>query len=130
MAMMVADTDVLIDALHGKEPARTRIDIELGTGRLATTVVTVFELLSGARRPSQRASIEPLLAAMTILGLDPDSAQLAARLRRDLERTGQGIGMADYLIAGICISHQAMLITRNREHFQRIHGLVLSTLDQ
>ncbi len=34
--------------------------------------------------------------------------------------------MADYLIAGICLSRNAMLLTRNRAHFERIPGLHLA----
>lgn len=39
--MILADTDVLIDSLHGVEPATARIVLKLATGRLATTSVTV-----------------------------------------------------------------------------------------
>ena len=126
--MIVADTDVLIDSLRGVEPARGRIDLELSTGHLATTVVTAFELLSGARRTAQRSNIERLLAAMTILPVEFNASEMAAAVRRDLESKGEGIGMADYLIAGICLSRNAMLLTRDREHFRRIQGLHLATL--
>ncbi len=47
--MMIADSDVLIDFLRGKGPAADRMQIEVGTGRLHTTTVTAFELLSGAK---------------------------------------------------------------------------------
>ena len=124
--MIVTDTDVIIDSLRGTEPARSRIDLELSTGRLATTVITAFELLSGARRSAQRTAIEDLLSAMEILELGPDATLIAAGIRRRLESRGEGIGMADYLIAGICLSRNAMLLTRNRGHFQRVQGLHLA----
>ena len=124
--MIVADTDVLIDSLRGAEPARGRIDVELSSGRLATTVVTAFELLSGARTTVQQTRIERLLGAMTLFPLEFNSGDLAARIRRDLESRGEGIGMADSLIAGICLSRNAMLLTRNRAHFERIPGLDLA----
>ena len=126
--MIVADTDVLIDALRGTEPARGRIDLELSTGRLATTVVNAFELLSGAKATAQQSGVERLLGAMTLFPLEFNAGEIAARIRRDLESRGEGIGMADYLIAGICLSRNAMLLTRNRAHFQRIPGLHLATL--
>jgi len=47
--MIVADTDVLIDFLAGREPAASRVAIELGTRTFGTTAVTRFELLAGAR---------------------------------------------------------------------------------
>ena len=126
--MIAADTDVLIDSLRGAEPARSRIDLELSTGRLATTVITAFELLSGARRPTHRSSIEQLVGALTVLPLESNAGEMAAGIRRQLESRGEGIGMADYLIAGICLSRNAMLLTRNQAHFQRIQGLHLATL--
>jgi predicted nucleic acid-binding protein len=41
----------------------------------------------------------------------------------DSEEKGEGIGMADYLIAGVCLCRQATLLTRNPEHFSRVPAL-------
>jgi predicted nucleic acid-binding protein len=35
--------------------------------------------------------------------------------------------MADYLIAGVCLSRSAILLTRNRAHFERVRGLSISS---
>ena len=123
--MIVADTDVLIDALRGRGPSADRIALELGTGSLATTAINAFELRSGARSEEAREAIEALIAAMIILPFDQRSAERAAAVRRELEATGAGIGMADYMIAGICLVQSAILLTRNRRHFDRVPGLVL-----
>lgn len=123
--MIVADTDVLIDFLRGKGKAE-RVAFELGTGTLATTAITVFELGSGARTKRQRASVDALLGALRVLRLDAEAAERAAAVRVALEGRGEKIGMADYLIAGICLSHGAVLLTRNLDHFRRIEGLKLS----
>lgn len=123
--MIVADSDVLIDALRGQEPAREQIGRAIESGLLATTSVTLFELLSGASSPSERRKVETLLSPLPILPVDEASAITASEIRRALERRGRGIGMADYLIAGICISRSLAVLTRNREHFGRIEGLDL-----
>jgi tRNA(fMet)-specific endonuclease VapC len=128
LAVIVADSDVLIDALRGAEPAAGRIALELRAGRLATTSVTVFELQSGARSDRANAVIERLLAAVTVLDFDEGAAGAAAEVRRTLEARGTPIGMADYLIAGICLSRSAILLTRNRSHFERVPGLRLGDL--
>ncbi len=125
--MMVADSDVLIDYLRGKGPCTDRIELEIGTGHLATTAVTAFELRQGARSARQQASVELLLDALTILPLDAEGAVEAASVRRALLSAGQDIGMADSLIAGTVIAHGGMLITRNRKHFDRVAGLKLGT---
>ena len=126
--MIVADSDVLIDALRGREPAKSRIALELGTQSLATTSISVFELRSGAKTPQELAKVETLLAPLLILPLDDDAARAAADARVKLEAAGQTIGTADYLIAGICLARSAILLTRNRAHFVRVPGLTLGRL--
>lgn len=123
--MILADTDVLIDALRGREPSRSRLAEALELGALATTSITTFELGTGARSERQRALIGDLLAGLAMLPFDEAAAKAASEIRRDLEARGQAIGMADYLIAGIAVSRALPLLTRNRKHFQRVPGLRL-----
>ena len=123
MALIIAGTDVLIDALNGLEPATDRVAKELRERRLATTTVTVFELLSGVGTESEREQIRNLITPLRIFPFDEAAALFAAEIRRGLERRGRPIGMADYLIAGIVASTAATLLTRNRDHFERVPGL-------
>lgn len=123
--MIVADTDVLIDFLSGHEPTAQQVALELARGRLKTTAISRFELLSGARHVRQEKAIRELLAALPTLPLDAQAADAAARIRQALERVGEAIGMADSLIAGIVVSQGASLLTRNRRHFERVRGLPL-----
>ncbi len=123
--MFIADTDVLIDFLRGAGEAE-RIAIELKTGRLCTTAISAFELWAVAKTPQQAATIETLLAAITVLPLDISCARRAGEILRELERKGDTIGMADSLIAGIAIEHDAILISRNRKHYERVAGLKLT----
>jgi tRNA(fMet)-specific endonuclease VapC len=121
--MMIADTDLLIDFLRGKEPGHGRVRIELATGHLATTAVNQFELLSGARTAREQEKVAQLLSALRVLALDEEASRRAAQARRELEARGEGIGMADYLIAGVCLAHGGTLLTRNVQHFSRIPDL-------
>lgn len=127
--MIVADSDVLIDFLAGHEPAATLISSELQRGVLATTVITRFEMLSGARGLRELQTIGQLLDSIKTLPLDSSGADRAAAVRRGLERKGAGIGMADSLIAGIVLSVGAALLTRNRRHFERIDGLQIAKVN-
>lgn len=126
--MIIADTDVLIDFLSGQEPGATRVALELEQGVLHTTVVTRFELLSGAKGERQRKGIQKLLDALATLPLSAAAADQAATVRRDLEKKGASIGMADCLIAGIALDAGGVLLTRNRTHFERVQGLSLGRL--
>lgn len=100
--------------------------MELKAGSLATTVVNVFDLLGGAKTASETKKVETLLAALTTVAVSEQSVRIAAATRRELEARGQSIGMADYLIAGVCLERSAVLLTRNREHFTRVAGLTLA----
>jgi len=126
--VIVADTDVLIDFLAGRNPGAEHVALELARGLLRTTAVTRFELLSGARNTRQENTIRQLLAAIPTLSLDQPAADLAARVRRNLQKAGESVGMADSLIAGIVLLHGATLLTRNRRHFERVSGLRLVAL--
>jgi tRNA(fMet)-specific endonuclease VapC len=124
--VIIADSDVLIDFLRGHGDGARRVALELGSRSFATTAITAFELRSGAHTARQRKSVDTLLAAMTILPFGAEEAQLAADIRKELEGQGQAIGMADYLIAAVCISNQGILLTRNLQDFERIKTLKVS----
>ena len=126
--MTVADTDVLIDFLGGVEPGFSRVRNALERGQLDTTVITCYELLAGATSPRQETRISDLLRALRVLPLETAAADSAARIRLTLGRRGETIGMADCLIAGIVMVHGALLLTRNRRHFERIRELRLADL--
>jgi tRNA(fMet)-specific endonuclease VapC len=123
--MIVADTDVLVDFLRGGDAA-DRVELELSTGSLRTTAVAAFELWQGARTARAEQDVKTLLDALEILPLDARAAEIAGGVRRLLLGRGADIGVADSLVAGICLKQDATLLTRNREHFARVEGLRLS----
>jgi tRNA(fMet)-specific endonuclease VapC len=124
--MMIADSDVLIDFLRDRSPWAGRIRLEIETGHLATTAINSFELLGGAKTSTEQDMVSRLLAALTVLGVSGEASERAAEVRRLLEKDGRGIGMADYLIAGVCLAAGGMLLTRNLDHFERVPGLKIN----
>jgi predicted nucleic acid-binding protein len=123
--MILADTDVLIDYLAGIPAVTARIEAYIAQDRLATTVITCFELLSGTREGHCGDRLRRFVAALPALPLDRDAAGRAAAVRQRLERAGSSIGMGDSLIAGIALTHGVPLWTRNRKHFERVEALQL-----
>jgi len=123
--MTIADTDVLIDYLADRGEAEA-VQRALHIGSLRTTVISRFELLSGAKNQKQLARLLQLLEAVPSLALDDAAADAASEIRRSLERSGHPIGMGDSLIAGIVTSNGGTLLTRNRRHFERVPGLSLA----
>jgi len=124
--MIVADSDVLIDFLRGRGEGSRRVAIELETRSFGTTSITAFEIRSGARTARQKRAVDTLLQAMTILPFGPEEARIAAEIRQQVESQGQSLGMADYMIAAVCIATDGVLLTRNRKHFKRVKDLKLS----
>ncbi len=88
-------------------------------------MISRFELLSGARTAKQVALMFQVLEAVPSLELDDAAADAASEIRKSLERAGNGIGMADSLIAGIAVCNGGLLLTRNRRHFERVRGITL-----
>lgn len=125
MAIVIVDTDVLIEFLRGNQPSVGQIAALAEAGRLRTTTISLFELLSGADEGKKGDPVRSLVNILDAFTLDRTASILASSIRRSLEVAGQSIGMADCLIAGICIAHDLPLLTRNRRHFSRIPNLKL-----
>jgi tRNA(fMet)-specific endonuclease VapC len=125
--VIVADSDVLIDALRGREGMAERLAREIEAGTLVTTAIHVFELLAGARKTASRKKVEALLGALPVLPVDEAAGEKAAAVHRTLAAKGSSIGMADCLIAAVCLAQGATLLTRNKAHFGRVPGLALAT---
>lgn len=87
------------------------------------------ELLFGAVKSSNPlrswAAHEHFLSQYACVEFDEPSAQVFARLRFDLERTGASIGPYDLQIAAIAVAHGLTLITHNVKEFSRVNGLKL-----
>ena len=126
--MIVADTDVLIDYISGVQPTTNRIAAYIQAQQLQTTVITCFELLSGAEG-RKGDHVRRFLAVLLVLPLDKEAAERAAELRRELEQRGQSIGVGDSLIAGIALTRNLSLFTRNRKQFERMPNLKLVELE-
>jgi tRNA(fMet)-specific endonuclease VapC len=125
MSRTVLDTDILSDLLRRKNVhVLERADAYLRThGRLSTTSITVFEVLLGRQQAGQFDRATEFLAWTTnaeVLSFDTACAKRAAEIAGALQRSGQGVGTADVLIAATAIVHDVTLATANVSHYQRI----------
>jgi len=126
--LVVVDTDLLIDFLRGKGPGVGVVRALLVEQRLRLTAVTGFELRMGTDFLARRDDILRLFRSRTV-PLDLASALRGGEVAAGLRVSGQVIGFADSLQAGICLRHDLPFATRNRRHFDRIPGLRLTDLD-
>lgn len=118
--------DLLFDYLRGAEPASSRVEIELKSRAFATTVANAFELSRACAHPARRVRRSAPPRRDDPVAPGEESAATAAHVRRTLAARGDDIGMADCLIAGICLTARATLLTNNRRHVERVDGLRVS----
>ena len=94
---------------------------------VALSVVTVAEMVFGAHRSANAGRNLELLTRFysyfEILPIARAGAEIAGRIRADLESTGQRIGPHDVLIAGIALSESRVRVTHNTREFRRVAEL-------
>ncbi len=126
---IVVDTDVLIDLLREKDDAVKKIRELEKNEELATTDINVFELYFGAYNSNKKdknlSSTRGLLKNLTLLHTTEEAMETGGRIYSDMKAKGKSIDIRDVLIAAITLQNGASLLTRNREHFERMEELVL-----
>ena len=95
MASLISDSDMFIDTLRRREPARTRIGALIRSGDLATTSMSVYELYVGARTDEEAVRIARLLEDVEVFELDAPAARRAAEVYRFLQSAGLRVEQPD-----------------------------------
>lgn len=129
MTRYLLDTNILSDPIRNPEGiVAAKIDRLPANEReaLCTSIVAAAELRFGAaRKNSERLSrkVEEMLRSVEILPLEPDADRHYARLRVEMEKSGNVIGANDMLIAAHAVSIGCVLVTDNVREFGRVPGL-------
>lgn len=123
--MRLLDTDTCVELLRGNERVIARRAAIRDS--VATTWITASELYFGAAKskaPEQnRELVDRFLASLPILGLDTTAARAFGESKAILQRKGMGLADADLLIGAIAVARNAIVVTGNRRHYDRIPGL-------
>ena len=126
MIEYVLDTDTCIYWLKGEEKIGKMVET-VGEDSLRTTIITLAELKYGAyyskKSDKNLENIGKFLRKVKVLSLDYDAVEKFGKIKAELRRSGQIIQDFDILIASITLSHGAVLVTNNVEHFNRILSL-------
>ena len=135
--MILLDTNVL-SALMRQEPdaAVIRWLDRQPRQSIWTTSVTVFEIrfglqtmTAGKRQASLMRAFEKLLSDLLdrrVADFDSAAAQSAADLTTARQRKGCSGELRDTMIAGIVLASNAVLATRNVEHFRELSSSVVN----
>ena len=123
---LLLDSNILIYFFKNAGAVRSHLaqrkDVDI---RLCTPVL--WELLTGAFKSqdsrSQFARLNAVKSRFDVLPFDLPAAEQAAKVRAHLERQGTPIGPVDTMIAGIALSRNLIVVTRNTREFERVPGL-------
>jgi len=125
--MYCLDTNICIDALKARYPRLMQAFHARRPDEIHVPSMVRAELLYGANRSAHsernRMLVENFIAPFKALAFDSIAADEYATIRIDLERSGQGIGPNDLVIAATALAHHLVLVTRNMGEFSRVKGL-------
>jgi tRNA(fMet)-specific endonuclease VapC len=100
---------------------------EAAPAQLCISAVTRGELLYGLRLKDGahrlEKVIEQFLARVRCLPWGIDAVTYFAAVAAELHRSGTPIGTMDAMIAGHALAEQAVLVSNNGRHFERVVGL-------
>ena len=125
---LFVDTSVWSLALRRDAPeptpeVRALTDALQGGDTLVTTGLVLQELLQGFAGPKARKDIISRFAALPLIIPDRRDHIEAAELRNTCRRKGFQLGTIDALFAQLCLRHQLLMLTTDRD-FQQAAGLI------
>lgn len=118
---MILDTSILIEILDGNKSIKS--SLEKLNEVVLTTAISKYELLKAPKNDDANN----LLDKMDIHDFDSRSSERSAIIYKELKKKGKMINELDILIASIAITHDELLITRDKD-FKNIDNLKLLIL--
>lgn len=116
---VLVDTSVWSLALRRDTPQSipevTALVTAVTSDLVATTGIIIQELLQGFVPEGARAEILRRFSALTTVQPSRDDHIAAADLRNTCRRAGVQLGTVDALIAQLCISHDFILLSTDRD---------------
>ncbi|MDP2833927.1 MAG: type II toxin-antitoxin system VapC family toxin [Pseudomonadota bacterium] len=124
---MLVDTDVLIWYLRGHEKAARFLE---SLQELKLSAITWMELVQGCRNRQELERLKKDFSRRQVVIL-PVSEAISERAIALVEThfLGDGLLLADALIASTAIEHTLTLSSANSKHFRPIQGLVLQAFE-
>jgi predicted nucleic acid-binding protein len=130
----LVDTDWVVDYLHGAAVITDRVGDLIRRRVLALSIVSLAELYEGvlfSTQPSRsQLALRRFVRGVRVLPIDEETAKRFGEERGRLRKMRRHIGDLDLLIAATALRHHLTLLTNNRRHFERIHGLKIESAKQ
>lgn len=124
--MYILDTNTLIYFFKGTGLVAETL-LAKSPKDIAVPSIALYEIQVGIAKSNspekRRQQLELLLSRVAVLPFNTREAEIAAKIRAQLELIGTPIGPYDTLIAGTALSANAVLVTHNTKEFSRVEGL-------
>ena len=112
--MVIFDTSLIVDASRRKKSALDLIESYAGKERIATTVITKYEMLRGVTK-QDAGFVSELLKKFVIFDFGEDAVEEAVKAYQTLSGKGKMINELDLIIAGIAAANNETLITKDKD---------------
>jgi len=119
------DTDI-VSLLVRKSPSVIKNIIKHEDDEICISAITYAELRFGLeKKGSERLfnEVSALLGKLSIIDFDSSQSELYGKIRLKLEKAGTPLNNMDMLIAAAALSIEAILVSHNVKHFNKIQGL-------
>ena len=120
------DTDTLIYVFKRVGNCLARLNLE-NDGDIAISTINLFELEYGMGKSDNRVKMDSYVLSLcrryAVLDFDRVASMQAGVTRALMHTRGTPIGPYDIQIAGIALSKDLTIVTRNTREFERVPGL-------
>ncbi len=126
MTGYLLDTSVISDLVRNINGRSKQRLLQIRADSVCTSIIVASELRFGAlRKGSERITrqVESFLRTIPVLPFETPDDLAYARIRVELERTGNLIGGNDLFIAAHAVSRGLTLVSDNEREFERVAGL-------
>ena len=123
--MAILDTNIVIDILKGRKDVLRSLNALNIRDKYGITVITDYELRCVI---DHRDLINRFLSSIEIYFFNDESSSIASDIYIALREKGRIISDTDILIAGIAISHNQNLITRDGD-FKNIDNRLIQIIN-
>jgi predicted nucleic acid-binding protein len=112
--MVIFDSSIIIDVLRKKNYAQDLIESYAEKERIATTVISKYEILRGTTE-KDAGLVSGLLNQFVIYDFEDTVVKEAVKAHKRLAEKGKMVNELDVLIAGIVAANNETLITKDKD---------------
>ena len=134
--MVCLDSSFIIDVIKGLNAAVKREhEIDISNEEITIAAPAIIEIIAGLHlartkkyySQEEKDKVMKLINSLIVLDLNKESAILAGEIEADMENKGEIIDIEDIMIGAIAKCNNETLITRNKDHFEKIPGLEIQS---